>query len=261
MILLYFFPGKIAMQQKNMIYSKIIGSGKPLIFLHGWGNDSSFFQELSELLVADRECHLIDLPGFGNSKKPDAVWGTKDYASCIIDYLKSHNIKNADILGHSVGGRIALRIAVYFPEYLDNLILISSAGIKSRKFLFRRIKIYILKKVAKIFKFLDKLTGKDFFKNKYFSKFASRDYLNAGDMKDIFIKIVNEDQENELKDVKARTLLIWGDKDTETPIDIGKTFSKKIKDSKLIVLKGKDHFPFLRGGASLCAYQIKEFLK
>ena len=249
------------MQQKNIVYSKIIGKGKPLIFLHGWGNDSSFFHGLAELLANDRECHLIDLPGFGNSKKPDAVWGTKDYAKCIVDYLKSQNIQKADILGHSVGGRIALRIAVYFPEYLENLILISSAGIKSKKFLFRRIKIYILKKVSKIFKFFDKLIGKDFFKNKYSSRFASRDYLNAGDMKDIFIKIVNEDQENELKDVNTRTLLIWGDKDTETPVDMGIKKKKKIKDSKLVVLNGKDHFPFLGGGASLCAYHIKEFLK
>ena len=249
------------MEQKNIVYSKIIGEGNPLIFLHGWGNDSSFFDTLAGFLADSRECHLIDLPGFGKSKKPDSVWGTKDYARCIVDYLKSHNIEHADILGHSVGGRIALRIAVYFPEYLNDLILISSAGIKSKKFIFKRLKIYLLKKIAKIFKFMDRIIGKDFFKSKYSSKFASRDYLNAGDLKSIFIKIVNEDQESELKDVKAKTLLIWGDKDTETPVDMGETFSKKIKNSELVVLNGKDHFPFLGNGANLCAYHIKNFLK
>lgn len=247
------------MEQKNILYSKIIGSGKPLIFLHGWGVDSSLFEPLAELLKNHRECHLIDLPGFGHSKKPDSTWGTLEYAKCITQYLESKNITNADILGHSVGGRIGLRIAVHFPKSVDNLILISSAGIKSKKFLLR-FKIYILKKAAKIFKTFDKLLGRDFFKNRYSSKFASKDYLNAGEMKDIFLKIVNEDQEGELSRVNARTLLIWGDKDSQTPIDMAKTFNKKIKNSKLIILNGKDHFPFLGSGANLCAYHIKEFL-
>ena len=143
---------------------------------------------------------------------------------------------------------------------LDNLILISSAGIKSKDYVLRA-KIFTLKIAAKIFKFLDKLMGNDFFKNRFSKKFASPDYINAGEMKDIFIKIVNEDQENELNRVNVKTLLIWGDKDTETPIDMGKTFNKKIKNSRLVVLNGKDHFPFLEAGANLCAYHIKEFLK
>ncbi|MGI6681181.1 MAG: alpha/beta fold hydrolase [Bdellovibrionota bacterium] len=249
------------MKEKNIIHSKIIGKGAPLVFLHGWGVDSTLFLDLAELLADNRECHLIDLPGFGESLKPSEVWGTLEYAKCIVDYLKERNIERADILGHSVGGRIALRIAVHYPEYVDNLILISSAGIKSKKFLFRRFKIFIIKKAAKFFKAIDKLLKNNFFKNRFALRFGSRDYRNAGDMKEIFVKIVEENQEHELSKVNARTLLIWGDKDTETPVDMGETFSKKIKDAKLVILKGRGHMPFLGDGAGLCAYQIKEFLK
>ncbi len=245
----------------NKIFSQIKGSGAPLIFLHGWGVDSNLFNELSNLLENIRECYLIDLPGFGKSSKPNETWGTLDYAKSVVEYMNEHNIKKADILGHSVGGRIALRIACHYPEVVNSLILISSAGIKSKSFVFYRMKIFIIKKIAKIFKIIDKIMGNNFFKNHFAARFASQDYKNAGEMKDIFLKIVNEDQENELDLVKAKTLLIWGENDKETPPDMGKTFSKKIKDSKLVILKGKDHFPFLGTGASLCAFQIKEFLK
>lgn len=246
---------------KNNIFSKINGNGVPLIFLHGWGVDSNLFNQLSILLQDIRECHLIDLPGFGNSPKPEEVWGTLDYAQCIIKYMDEHEIEKADILGHSVGGRIALRIACHYPKRVNSLILIASAGIKSKKFRLYRMKIFLIKKLSKIFKAIDKIIGNDFFKKNFAHKFASQDYKNAGEMKDIFLKIVNEDQENELNLVKAKTLLIWGDRDAETPSDMAETFLKKIDGSKLILLKGRDHFPFLGSGANLCSFYIKEFLQ
>jgi len=65
-------------------------------------------------------------------------------------------------------------------------------------------------------------------------KFGSVDYLNAGNMTDIFRKIISEDLQSVLSRISIETLLIWGEKDTETPVLDGKIMEREIQNSKLI---------------------------
>ena len=74
-------------------------------------------------------------------------------------------------------------------------------------------------------------------------------------------KAVNEDVTEDAKKVSVPTFILWGEKDDETPVEMAYRFNELIKDSKLVVLPGKDHFPFLRDGAHPCAHHIKGFLK
>ena len=64
-------------------------------------------------------------------------------------------------------------------------------------------------------------------------------------MKKTFIKVVNEDLTPYLKNIKSSVLLIWGDKDTDTPMYMAKTMEREIKDSGLVVFEGSGHFSYL----------------
>jgi pimeloyl-ACP methyl ester carboxylesterase len=71
------------------------------------------------------------------------------------------------------------------------------------------------------------------------------DYANAGEMRSTFVKIVNEDLSSSLPGITAPTLVIWGSKDEETPIWMGKKIAQDIPDAALVVLEGAGHYSYL----------------
>jgi pimeloyl-ACP methyl ester carboxylesterase len=107
---------------------------------------------------------------------------------------------------------------------------------------------------------VDKAFGSHIFQNWFAPRYGSRDYKNAGALRNILVKTVNEDLTNDAKQVTVPTFLLWGETDQETPQAIGKRFHELIPNSKLVILPGQDHFPFLREGSHLCGYHVSKFL-
>ncbi len=231
----------------------------PLIMLHGWGQTMGSLWGLGDLFSKSRKVYLIDLPGFGKSPKPPEDWDTEGYARCILQFMEEHKIEHADILGHSFGGRIAIRLAKLAPQRLNRIILINSAGLQRTIQGKALVRSKIAKTSAQVCKFLDRSFGLSTFQEWHVPRFASRDYRNAGELKNIFVKTVNEDLSDIAKNIESPVLLLWGEKDAETPVEIAKRYADLIPKSTLVVLPGKDHFPFLNEGAHLCAYHILKF--
>jgi pimeloyl-ACP methyl ester carboxylesterase len=233
----------------------------PLIMLHGWGQTMGSLWGLGDLFSKSRKVYLIDLPGFGKSPKPLEDWDTEGYARCILQFMEEHKIERADILGHSFGGRIAIRLAKLAPQRLNRIILINSAGLQRTIHGKALLRSKIAKTSAQVCKFLDRSFGLNTFQEWHVPRFASRDYRNAGELKNIFVKTVNEDLSDIAKNIESPVLLLWGEKDAETPVEIAKRYADLIPKSTLVVLPGKDHFPFLNEGAHLCAYHILRFFE
>lgn len=205
---------------------------KQIIFLHGWGLDKNSFNNLAEQLPNYNKI-LIDLPGFGKTELPKRPWGTLDYAKHVVVSLLEQ--RNNIIIGYSFGGRIAIKIAANYPELVDKLILIASAGLR-KKFSLKRL-------IRKIF------------------KKSSQDYKNAGALKPILSKVVREDLIKDLKKIKCETLILAAENDTETPLWTAKKMHKLVKNNKLIILPGIGHYDILTLGSHQITHQIKNFLK
>lgn len=204
---------------------------KQTIFLHGWGLDRSSLISISEKLKNYNNI-LLDLPGFGKTALPKRAWGSFDYAK----YIKQNYLQKPSVLiGHSFGAKIAVKIASNYPELIDKIILIASAGLR-KKISFKRLIRKILKK-------------------------SSQDYNNAGALKPILSKVVREDLTQDLKKIKCPVLLLWGAEDKETPLWIAKKMVKLIKNSKLIIMPGINHHNILTLGAPQVSHQIKQFLR
>ncbi len=235
----------------NINYYDSLNNKDIILFLHGWGSNYKIFEFLFPYLEDKYRVIALDLPGFGESSEPKISFSSEDYCKFCINFLDSIlDDKNSNIIlvGHSNGGRIALKLNLY-----DNLnyniiknILIDSAGIRSKLSLKSKFKIYL-------YKFLKKIYNINLIKKLYpnleselKNKFGSSDYNNASPiMKDTLVKLVNEDLSNEINNIKIPTLLVWGDKDTATPIEHAKIMNEKISNSGLVIYEGSSHFSFI----------------
>lgn len=219
----------------------IYGKGNPIILLHGWGTSCNTFSNLATRLENNYEVHLIDLIGFGKSEEPFKAFCLSDYVYFLNDYIIRNNIKNPIILGHSFGGRIAIKYASMFKN-IDRLILVDSAGIKKRLTLKKLIKV----KTYKLKKKWYKLTRNINKYNQLITNSGSYDYKNASNiMKATLSKIISEDLKKHLRDIPVETLIIWGKDDKETPYKDALTMNKLIKNSGLVTLENTGHFPYL----------------
>ena len=205
--------------------------GKWLVFLHGWGGSVESFLGVAKTFKNNR-CLLIDFPPFGFSEEPQDVWDLKTYADMVFSLIQKLKIKKISLISHSFGGRVAILLSSTYNVNVSKLILIDSAGMKPRDFLWTKFKIVK-------YKFLKKLGFKQ--KNK-----GSQDYKSLSPiMKKTFSCIVNQYLEQFCSNINAETLIFSGDKDKTTPLYMAKRLNKLIKNSGLVVLKNAGHFSYL----------------
>jgi pimeloyl-ACP methyl ester carboxylesterase len=237
------------------------GCGPPLLMVHGWGQNHRSLVPLGQLLTPFAKPYLIDLPGFGQSPCPDQVWSAYDYADSIVHLLKEKNVMKFSVLGHSFGGKVSLGIALRYPERVESLILIAPSGLKPKRSTFDRLKLKTIVASGKCIKAYDGLFGTNHFANVFAKKFGSRDYQNAGSMRAVMVKSVNEDYTNILPNIACKTLILWGEKDAETPLEAGSRFAKLMPSAQFYSFPYHDHEIFKDAGAHLCATYIAPFLK
>ena len=106
----------------NLVHSKILGSGAPLIILHGYFGMGDNWKSQANQLAKNFQVHLIDQRNHGRSFHSDDF----DYelmAEDLENYMNFHSLKEAHILGHSMGGKTAMLFAVEYPEKVKSLLV------------------------------------------------------------------------------------------------------------------------------------------
>jgi pimeloyl-ACP methyl ester carboxylesterase len=247
----------MAAPQLNTI--QLGNNGHPLLMMHGWGQNLRALQPMGELLADLAKIHILDLPGFGKSEPPPPEgWDTTQYADRVVAYMDEQGIDKTDLLGHSLGGRISMRLAHKYPDRVRSIIMINSAGLQSKKTWqksWRSKWIKTLRGACKIAPINQKALL-DWHSQKY----GSRDYLNAGQLRSTLVKTVNEDVTDIVPQIKAPVLLLWGEADTETPVEMAHRYHRLFPNSQLITVPRRDHFIYQNEGAHLCAYYVQQFL-
>ncbi len=226
--------------QNKYVYFDKQGKGDPIILLHGWGVDSSIFNDLVNILKEKYLVYSIDLPGFGKSEEPSDYYTLDDYVELLHLFIIDKNIESPIILGHSFGGRIGIKYASLY--HANKLILVDSAGLKPKNYLQIKCKICIYKLKKKWYK----LTKNVIKYNDLLINSGSSDYKNASQvMKKTMTYVTKEYLDQHLKNIICDTLIIWGKKDDVTPYYNAIKLKKKIKNAGLVTLEGVGHFPFV----------------
>ena len=220
------------------MYFVKIGSGSPIVFLHGWGCDGSIYLPIVQKLSNYYQCYVLDFNGFGKSPEPPKQgWTVEDYADNLALFFRMNDLERACIVGHSFGCRVGMVFAAKYPQFVDKMLLVAPAGLRS--FSFKRwykVRKYKLRKFLCRMGHCHNLTA----------RYGSADY-NACDesMKNTFVKVVNQDLSNFARIVHCPTLIVNGREDTETPLKSAKRLQKLIYQSALVEIDG-GHFAFFQ---------------
>ncbi|MBI5755114.1 alpha/beta hydrolase [Candidatus Peregrinibacteria bacterium] len=239
---------------------------RPLLILHGWRGSSESWTTVKELLTKQGfRVYAPDLPGFGKSEAPGASkdgtqgWSVDDYVEAVQDMMRHWKLSRVSLLGHSFGGRIAIKLASQHPEKVEKLILVASAGIKNPPSLRMRLAS------------VSAVLGKRLFSLPFLRPFSalarralygfsgSHDYEHVGKNRETFLKVISEDLRPYLSRISAPTLILWGDRDKMTPATSAHIMAKEIPNATLKI------FPEVRHGVHLevpeeLAKSVSQFL-
>ncbi|MFQ5686938.1 MAG: alpha/beta fold hydrolase [Candidatus Scalindua sp.] len=235
------------------VFYRCAGKGDSVILMHGWGGSAESFKPVFDYLSKSYKVYAFDFPGFGKSSIPTKVWGKEEYGKFFMNFLKSAGIERTNIIAHSFGGRIAIWLAANYPEKVNKLILINSAGIKPGRTLKYHIKVAIAKTGKKLFAFSIFRKYRERLLNNLYSLIGSKDYQQqTGIMRSTLVKVVNEDLRGLLPKIIAPTLLIWGENDRDVPLSSAKIMESEINDAGLVVFKDAGHFSYLDKFSDFC---------
>ncbi|MEA2020788.1 MAG: alpha/beta hydrolase [Patescibacteria group bacterium] len=215
---------------KTVYYT--VGEGTPLLFFHGGGGWALVYKDTLEELAKDFLVVAPDLPCFGESDTPPEPWDFSDYASYFSQILKSLDLSNVLVVGHSFGGGVALHLASKSTR-VKKMVLIDSLGIPL-DCTFRELLVRVVQDFAKSYEsVLEREQTSDLLRA-WFRKNAP----------DIFEKMKTakkcvESMHPDFGNFEKPTLVIWGKEDDVLPLSYGKKLAASIPTAELRVVSGK----------------------
>ncbi len=207
------------------VYYELQGHGQPLVLIAGLGTDISPYRAIIRRLAQKYMVLAFDNRGVGRTDKPDIPYTIEMMANDTAGLLNGLGIKRADVLGISMGGRIALELTLQHPEAVRALVLAStSARVK------RRAGSTPLIKLAKLLRSGGTMLGRS--PQPYY---AFKRQLEASG---------SYDCTDRLSSITAPTLILHGKKDRLAPYELAEEMHSGIRGSKLITFNGGHLFPF-----------------
>ena len=233
---------------------EIVGQGQPLVLIHGWGMHSGVWHPLVKRLSEHYILYLIDLPGMGRSRpvEPYHLHSISDEVAQVIPGV-------CDVLGWSLGGLVAQRIALNQPDRIRRLILVSStpkfvtsedwlAGVDPTNFnTFASNVNHDYKHAMMQFLTLQCMKAKDARNTikQLRQTFETKPTPTQTTLNRALHILLESDLRDEVPNIRKPTLLIHGDRDTLTPVQAAHWMMQQLPMGFLRVISGAAHAPFL----------------
>lgn len=234
------------------------GTGTPLVLIHGYASSTYSWKDVFEPLSKTFHVIAVDLKGFGFSGKPEGDYTTRAQAMLVAHLLERLKIERAWLCGNSMGGEVALNLALANPTRVTGLVLIDSGGVKVPGSGSLAPSYLLIPVVGRVLIALsltsDKLVRegleKSFYDRSKITNERLANYyrplqtrggqlaaLRARTKADLF------PIEQDLERITAPTMIIWGAEDQLIPLAAGRKMNSLIKDSKLVVFENCGHLP------------------
>jgi pimeloyl-ACP methyl ester carboxylesterase len=224
---------------EGRLFAERIGTGPAeVVALHGWARTR---EDLIGALTGFNAV-AFDLPGFGSSPEPSTAWGSEAYAVLVAEALATLGRPQV-VLGHSFGGRVAVRLAARWPELVSGLVL---TGVP----LFERTSSPAMPYQVVRWANRRGLVPASWME-KARQRYGSDDYLRAtGTMRSILVRMVNEHYDEDLARISCPVELVWGEDDTAAPPEFAERACAMLDKAHLQVLEHIGHMtPLAAPGA------------
>lgn len=260
---------KVLKSEEQEIFYRVTGNGKPVVFVHGFGEDGNIWDVMIKDLKNQYQCIIPDLPGSGKSVRKKGDWSMEGLAGAIKDILDHEKITVATVIGHSMGGYVTLALAEKYAERLNGFGLFHSSAYpdSEEKKATRRRGIQFIEDHGQI-KFLEQATPNlfsDVFKAKYpqiLNEIIDR-YTNFQD--DALVHyyeamMQRPDRTQILKNFPGPVLFILGEHDTAIPLADGLKQCHIPRLSYIHILKNSGHMGMIEE-TDKCREILQKFLQ
>ncbi len=220
------------------------GEGTPTVLaLHGWRRTHDDFTPVSRA-AADLPGGPLsalgpDLPGFGATPPPPEAWGSEEYARHLLPLFEEPGVL-ADrivLVGHSFGGRVAVHLAPLVPDRIERVVL---TGVPLLDREGRRARPPHAYRLARRLHRLG-IVGDERMEAMR-QKRGSPDYRAArGVMRGVFVRVLAEQYVDQMAAMPCPVDLVWGDGDTETPLEVAVRARPMFPSARLVTLPGVGH--------------------
>ena len=217
----------------HQLHYRIYGSGKPLVLLHGYGVSGHVWQRSIPYLAQQRQVIVVDLPGHGHSTL-QGPWRLREIAPLLATWLQQMGLEPLALLGHSMGGAIAVHLAAHAPELLERLILVNAAALPLQE----TLPVLTIRSLRSM------------------TQPGSRGYplpllLDALKPRPRLLwqaahEMLLSDFRTELAQLAATTmpiLIIWGERDLLLPLALGQELSQALPDATFMTMPHSGHRP------------------
>jgi pimeloyl-ACP methyl ester carboxylesterase len=233
------------------------GEGTPVLLLHGFLDSSYTWRALIPRLQDRYRVVALDLPGFGYSDKPDETFSLGDYSSVVVGVLDQLGIDRAFIVGNSMGGSVALRIAIDSPERVRGLVPIDPGTPRDEGEPFGPMNLLKMRVVGDL---CVHAMGPWVFQRVWNSMLTEGRRISEIEMDEMYgllntsgarragLRQIREIRSSPVdweatEKISAPTLLIWGRQDKLVPLKYGRRLNDHIPGSRLVVLDDTGHLP------------------
>ncbi len=240
-----------------LTHYEVQGSGRSVLLLHGWGDNLKGLASLAKVLALNYKVISLDLPGFGATQPPPAVWNLDNYAAFIKNFLAKLEATPYALVGHSNGGALAIRATATGAIAPQKLVLLAASGIRNQQST-KRLALKVFAKTGNAATIWLPKDMRQKLRKKLYGA-AGSDMLVVEHLQETFKQTVRQDVQADAAQLRLPTLLIFADQDKAVPVADGQTYRRLIKNSRLEVITGASHFVHLDEPAKVASL-ITEFL-
>jgi pimeloyl-ACP methyl ester carboxylesterase len=225
----------------HRIHYYVGGDGPPLVVVHGVASRAADGALIYRALMPRHRIYALDLLGYGDSDQPrDADYSVPMQAGVVRGFMDAMQLRSADLLGISMGGWVALKVAADQPERVRRLVLVSSAGVAFRTSLHER---------SFSADSLDELRASIALQtDRKVPEFILRDLLRQARKKAWVVRrsmaamLTRHDTlDGKLQRVRMPVLLVWGTNDRIVPISVAAAMQRELPQARLVRLEGCGH--------------------
>jgi pimeloyl-ACP methyl ester carboxylesterase len=222
------FENKSLQIDTATIYYEVGGAGKPLILIHGLSGSTRWWLQNAAFFARHFQVYMVDLLGFGQGR--GQRFALQDSAALLVNWMDKLAIEKASLIGHSMGGYIAIDLATSNPERVDRIVVVDGL-------------VYPLGKahLQNLWRLLRALR----YASSNFLPVLFMDAFRAGllTMFSAIREVFDADISTSLDRIKTPSLIVWGEYDMVLPVEIGWRLHEQLSGSEFVVIEGAGHNP------------------